>query len=650
LVEDEAGELRIALAGNANVGKSVIFNQLTGLSQIIGNWPGKTVERAEGNLFFENRKLNIIDLPGIYSLSTFTEEEVVSRQYIAEEKPDAVINVLDATVLERNLFFTLQLMELEAPLIMSLNMFDLARSRGIIIDPDRLSSELGIPVVPTVAVKRSGLTQLLRETIDLAERSTGEKPRRLEYGPEVESRIAQLMATIEGRSFRSDYPSRWIAIKLLEEDAEVMKMVSDQGLLDQARGLRNELESIHGEPSTTVLTAERYTLANRISLACQRFERPSGESISSRLDSLTTHRLWGYLLMMAITMAVFFTIFTLGDWLSGNIELLLDTVRPVLVDIFGSGSLGKIINEGLIEGFFAGIGIALPYILPFYLMLSFLEDSGYLARIAFLMDSLMHRMGLHGKAFIPMLLGYGCSVPAVLGCRIMETNRERLLAAFVSTLVPCSARTIVILALVGKFIGPLYALSLYIIDLILVFILGRIAYRTIPGEPIGLIMEMPSYRKPSTNVVLKQTWFRLSSFIKMAIPVIVGAGIMIKILEIAGALDIIADLMSPVTVTMLGLPSAVGVLLIIGILRKELTILMLATLLGTTNFPTVLTSTQMYVFAFVVMLYIPCVATIAALVQEFGWKRAGYITVFEIVFATLSGAVLYRVLLALGWP
>jgi ferrous iron transport protein B len=354
--------------------------------------------------------------------------------------------------------------------------------------------------------------------------------------------------------------------------------------------------------------------------------------------------------MALVTMAVFFSIFTLGDRLSGAIDMLLDLFRPLLVDLFGTGSLGRIINEGLIEGFFAGIAIALPYILPFYLILSLLEDSGYLARIAFLMDSLMHRMGLHGKAFIPMLLGYGCSVPAVLGCRIMETNRERLLAAFVSTLVPCSARTIVILALVGKFLGPLYALSLYIVDLGLVFLLGRIAYRTIPGEPVGLIMEMPSYRTPSRNVVLKQTWFRLSGFIKMAIPVIVTAGIAIKILEIVGALDIISELMSPVTVSLLGLPAAVGVLLIIGILRKELTILMLATLLGTTNFASVLTPTQMYVFAFVVMLYIPCVATIAVLVQEFGWRRAGYITVFEIVFATISGAILYRILLALGWP
>jgi ferrous iron transport protein B len=648
-LSDQEPRLRLALAGNANVGKSVIFNQLTGLSQVIGNWPGKTVERAMGTLYFQGRKLEIIDLPGIYSLSTYSEEELVSRQYIAEEKPDAVINVLDATVLERNLFFTTQLMELQAPLVVALNMHDLAASRGIKIDIGRLSSELGAPVVPTVAVKRSGLTELLKSAIDTAESPGGGKPKQLEYGPEVEGRIRELTEFLESPGREWAYPTRWLAIKLLEGDEEIRTMVGEPGALSEASRLAGELEAIHGEPATTVLSSERYALAQRIAAACQRFDKPTKRSFATRFDSLTTHGFWGYAFMFLITMAVFFTIFTLGDRFSGLIESGLDLIRPILEDVFGTGPLGSIINEGLIEGFFAGVAIALPYIMPFYLILSILEDSGYLARIAFLMDSLMHRMGLHGKAFIPMLLGYGCSVPAVLGCRIMETHRERLIAAFVSTMIPCTARTIVILALVGSFLGPLYALSLYVVNLVIIFILGRVAYRTIPGEAIGLIMEMPSYKKPSWNVVLKQTWFRLSGFIKMALPIIAAAGVLIKILELLGALDVISDLMSPVTVGLLGLPAAVGVLFIVGILRKELTVLMLAALLGTTKFDLVLTPVQMYVFAFVVMFYIPCVATIAALVQEFGWKRATYVTIFEILFATLAGGLLYRLLLLIGW-
>jgi len=649
VASDDEDQLRIALAGNANVGKSAIFNQLTGLSQVIGNWPGKTVERAEGSLFFEGRNLEIIDLPGIYSLSTFSEEEIVSRQFIAEEKPDVVIDVLDSTVLERNLYFTIQLMELEAPLVVALNMYDQAKKRGIEIDRERLSKELGMPVVPTVAVKRVGLGDLLRSAISVGEAESSRKPKTLRYGPEVESRIEKLSSSLSDRLSDHPYPIRFVAIKLLENDEEILRMISDQDILDEASELRSELESIHGEPASTVITSERYSLANRISSNCQRFIHQPKQELSTKLESVTTHSVWGYVIMLLITLGVFLTIFTLGDWFSGILEQALDLIRPILQDILGTGPLGVIIQEGLIEGLFAGVTIALPYILPFYLILSILEDSGYLARIAFLMDSAMHRMGLHGKAFIPILLGYGCSVPAVLGSRIMETRRERLIAAFAATLVPCAARTIVILALVGKYIGPLYALSLYVIDLIIVFALGRVAYRTLPGRAIGLIMEMPAYRKPSGNVVLKQTWFRLSSFVKMAFPVIVGAGVLIKAMEVVGLLEYISTILSPVTVGLLGLPSVVGVLLVVGILRKELTILMLATLLGTTQFNAVLTPAQMYVFAYVVMLYIPCIATVAALSREFGWKDALYITVFEILFATLTGGLLYRILLFLGW-
>ena len=648
-MSDAQDELRIALAGNANVGKSVIFNELTGLSQVIGNWPGKTVKKATGTLFFEGRRLSIIDLPGIYSFSTFSEEELVSRQYIAEERPDVIVNVVDATVLERNLFFTLQLMELEVPFVVALNMYDIAKRTGIDIDVQRLSAELGVPVIPTVAVKRVGLTEMLRAAIEVALQRPPPRPRRLSYGPEIESRVMLLTQMIKSKGRSGSYPPRWTAIKLLERDSEVEAMVSDRAILDEAARLRSEIESIHGEPIGTVITSERYTLAHRICSTSLTFREKPRPTLSGRIDSLTTHGLWGYVLMALITIGMFYAVFSFGKWASGILESALDLFRPLLQNLLGPGPVGKILVEGLVEGLFAGIAIAIPFILPFYLMLSVLEDSGYLARIAFLMDAAMHRMGLHGKAFIPMLLGFGCNVPAVLGCRIMETRRERLIAAFVSTLVPCTARTIVILALVGKYLGVTYALSLYVIDIGIIFALGRVAYKTLPGEPIGLIMEMPSYKKPSGRVIARQTWFRVSSFVKLAFPIIAFAGAAIKAAEIAGVLNILSDAISPITVGLLGLPSVVGVLLIVGILRKELTVLMLATLLGTPHFDAVLSPLQMYIFAFVVMLYIPCVATIAALVEEFNWKDAAYVTIFEIVFATAAGGLLYRILLALGW-
>jgi ferrous iron transport protein B len=296
------------------------------------------------------------------------------------------------------------------------------------------------------------------------------------------------------------------------------------------------------------------------------------------------------------------------------------------------------------EGVIAGVTIAIPYIAPFYVILYMLEDSGYLCRIAFLMDSLMHRMGLHGKAFIPIILSYGCNVPACLGCRIMETERERLLAVFVTTLIPCAARTVIILGLVGRFLGIEWVLALYVFDLIVIFLLGRLAFKALPGEPAALIMEMPTYRIPHLKTVLKQTFFRLTEFIKIAFPLIIAGSFIIKSMEVLGLLEIISTMLSPITVAWLGLPAITGITLIFGILRKELTLIMLSTLLGTMDFSIILTPTQMIVFTIVTMFYIPCISTIAALIKEVGWKNTLLITVFEIVFAITLGGVAFRIL------
>jgi ferrous iron transport protein B len=260
------------------------------------------------------------------------------------------------------------------------------------------------------------------------------------------------------------------------------------------------------------------------------------------------------------------------------------------------------------------------------------------------MDNVMHKMGLHGKAFIPLILGYGCNVPACLGCRIMETQRERLLAAFATTLVPCAARTVIILGLVGKYLGIQWALTLYIFDLAVIFILGRLAFKALPGEPTALIMEMSDYRWPHIKTVLKQTWFRLTEFIKIAFPLIIVGSLAIKLAEILGLLEPIAMMLSPITVAWLGLPAITGITLIFGVLRKELTLVMLATLFGTTNFAEILSPIQMVVFTLVAMFYIPCIATIAALTKEFGWKKALYITIFEIIFAIGLGGIAFRIL------
>ena len=636
-------KLRFALAGNANVGKSVIFNQLTGLHQHIGNWPGKTVEKAEGTLHFKGYVIDIIDLPGIYSLSTFSLEELITREYIATENPDLVINVVDASVLERNLFFTLQLIELEAPLIIALNQMDMAEKKGIKIDCGKLEKILGVPVVPTVAIKGKGIYDLLDRAIEVIEKKEV-KPVTIKYGEEIEKRIRQLIEALKGLQLK--YPVRWVAIKLLEEDEQVEREIEklNPKILKLAEKLARELEKIHGHPCPTVITSERYEAAGRIAREVQQILPHIKPSISERIHSLTTHRIAGYLILALVVLGIFQTIFSFGDYTSELLSDLLYGLEPLFKQILGSGFLKEIIWGGLMEGIIANVTIALPYIIPFYLILYTLEDSGYLARIAFLTDTLMHKIGLHGKAFIPIMLGYGCNVPACLGCRIMETERERFLAAFVVTLIPCAARTVVILGLVGAFLGMKWALTLYIINLAIVFLLGRLAFKILPGEPTALIMEMPDYRIPHLETIIKQTWFRLKEFLEISFPLIIVSSIIIKLVEIYGLLKPLSQALSPVTVSWLGLPEITGVTLIFGILRKELTLIMLASLLGTTNFQSVLTPLQMFVFTLVVMLYVPCIATIAACTKEFGWKKAFAITIIEISFAILVGGLANRFL------
>jgi len=635
---------RIALAGNANVGKSVIFNQLTGLHQHIGNWPGKTVEKAEGTLHFKGYTIDFIDLPGIYSLSTFSMEELVSREYIATEKPDLVINVVDASILERNLFFTLQLLELETPLLIALNQIDMAKKKGITIDIKKAEEILGVPVVPTVAISGKGVYQMLETAIEVIEKKQKIEPLKPRYGREIEERIEDL--TILLNKIQLKYPTRWVAIKLLEEDSEVEKEVLalSSEIVAAAERMRGELEQLHGHSCPTVVTSERYHVANMISEEIQTIAKPLKTPLSEKLHTVTTHKMFGYPIMLITVLAVFVGIFSFGDFTSALLSDNFFGVKPVFDSVLGTGIVGELVWGGVMEGIIGGVTVALPYILPFYFILYIFEDSGYLSRIAFLMDNLMHKMGLHGKAFIPVMLSFGCNVPGCLGCRIMETTRERLLTAFVVTLVPCAATSVIILGLVGAYVSIGWALALYIINLIIIFVLGRIAFKALPGEPTELIMEMSAYRMPHIKTVAKQTWFRLREFIVMAFPLIITGSLIIKVAEVANLLDPIANIMSPITVTWLGLPTVTGIALIFGILRKELTLIMLATLFGTANFAQVMTPAQMIVFTLVVMLYIPCVATIGALIKEFGGKKALLITVLEILLALLVGGIAYRLL------
>jgi ferrous iron transport protein B len=633
-------DLVIALAGNANVGKSSIFNQLTGLGQIIGNWPGKTVEKAEGMLLHHGKHINIIDLPGIYSLSTYSQEEIVSREYIARGNPDVVVNVIDATSLERNLFFTLQLLEMGTPLVIALNLVDAAKKKGITINEKRLQKLLNTPVVSTIATKGIGVHEIVDNAIIQATRRQPTDKNTIRYGAEIETRIEKLERVLT--KIELGYPSRWTAIKLLEGDSEIVNKVNekDPTVIVAANILAGEISEIHKEPCSTVIASERYAVAARILKEVQTFKESEKPSMTERLDAISMHSVAGYVLMFTIMLSILIFMSLFGGWFSETIQNLFESLNPHL-----SGVWPDLFWSGGVVGLYATLSVALGFILPFYLILGFLEDSGYLPKIAYLMDRPCHTIGLHGKACIPLMLAFGCNVPACVGCRIMETKRDRFIAIFLSTLVPCSARTVVILGLVGAYVGVQWALLLYIFDFALIFVIGRILNRFLPGVSVGIIMEMPSYRLPSGKVILKQAWNRFKPFLITALPLIILGSIIIEAMRITDVLSLVSSGLSPVTVVWLGLPAFTGFLFIFGILRKEASLILLMTAAGTGDIRSAMSPVQMIVFALVIMIYVPCVATIAALVREIGWKKAGLITVTEIGLALFVGGLAFRLLI-----
>ncbi|MEM1994785.1 MAG: ferrous iron transport protein B [Nitrososphaerales archaeon] len=645
--------LTIALVGNANVGKSAIFNQLTGLNQVVSNWPGKTVERAEGVLHFQNYIIKVVDLPGIYSLSTYSIEELVTRDYLVEENLDVVVNVIDASALERNLYLTLQLLELGLPLVIALNQVDFAAKKGLRLDVQKLSDLLAVPVVPTIAVTGSGINELLEVSVKAAKEGMNKVSSAIKYGKEVEEQLNKLSSVLKEKApnLTSKYPARWLAIKLLEKDPVVIGLVKREKMGQQiqvlAEAIIEHLEKIHGESSIFVIASERYSVASKIAGEVVKVASPPKLSIEEKLSDVTARGIIGYLMLVAIFTGTFATIFYIGGFLVTQLEfifgeLLLPMVNNLLS--FASPILTTIIVDGILGGVIAGLTVVLPYIVPFYLILAILQDSGYLPRAAFLMDNFMHKIGLHGKAFIPLLLGYGCSVPACISCRIMETDRERFLAAFVTVLIPCAARTVIILGLVGRYLGLPAAISIYVFNLIIVFLLGRIAHRTFPGESVGLVMEMPPYRKPLLKVVLAQTWSRTKDFIQIAFPIIIGGSILLQSMNMSGLLQKAEEVLEPFTNLWLGLPNFSIIPLVFGVLRKELALILLGDVAGTFDFSLVLSPVQMVVFTVVSLIYIPCISTIAALIHEFGVKRTLLIVFLNITLAFIIGGVTYRIL------
>ncbi|MCL5292582.1 MAG: ferrous iron transport protein B [Actinobacteria bacterium] len=649
----------VALAGNPNVGKSTIFNRLTGMGVVTANYPGKTVEINMATTEFANRKIGIVDLPGTYAIGAISEDQWVARQAVLDGKPDVVVAIVDASNLERNLYMVLQFADLGLPLVVALNLVDAAEARGLKTDARALSLALGVPVVETVATQGRGLDKLMEAALGVAERGVAPKP--VAYGADIEDHINELDRMISAScTSKSRLPKglspRSLAILLLEGDSEFIKSTSDmpdgERFVAARSRLAAELAKTHGEPAPVRIARERYGLAGSLASRVQS-RVASRETHVERLWRYTTAPTSGLVILAAVLAFIFGFLFFVGERLSLTVSWLWGlSASPVIKSAIGAIAGHGVIGKTLVWGFDAGLGaslsIGLPYVFTFYFLLAFLEDTGYLNSVAFLMDRLMHRLGLHGRAIIPLVAGAGCNVPAIIGTRVLTTQRERTIASTLIVLVPCSARTAVIIGAVSLFVGWKPAVVIFLIVGALVGLSGLGLNRLMPGKPSGLVMEMFPFRAPSIPTILKKTWHRFKDFIFVAIPIVLVGSLVLGMLYETGLIWALSAPLKPVVEGWLGLPAVAGLTLIFAVLRKELALQLLVALAtmkwgsGAKNLLSFMSAKQIFVYALVNTIYIPCAATIAVLWRELGWRRTLSITAFTITLAILVGGLASR--------
>jgi ferrous iron transport protein B len=613
----------VIFIGQPNCGKSTIFNALAGFKAETSNFPGTTVKHTHSLVSIEGRLFNIIDLPGTYSLNPSEPAEKVVLTHLFQEKPDLIINVVDASILGRSLELTLELLELEYPMIIALNMADLAEKKGIRIDPAKLGQILGATVVPTIATHGRGIKELLDAAFRCLDESCPvHSPR---FSRDVEEDLEGLAAAIPP-GFSIVANRRFTTIKLIEANqtfcCDVLEEV-DPGLTKNLELAKNDIERKRRAPAYEVIAAERHHLALKISEQSSRVQRGRTRSWGKSLDDLLMHPILGYLLMAVIFLAFFFIIFRVGSPLEDILLQPLARLRAFFSGVFGAGLLFHLV-DGLLQGIGGGIAIVLPYFLPLLLLMAFLEDLGYLARAGFLLDTFMHRIGLHGKSVSPFILGFGCNVPAVVSTRTLESHRDRLITSLLIPFIPCAARTTIILALVAFYLGPGWALGFYGFNILLVAVIGRLLtlfYRT-PSP--GLILEIPSLKMPSLRNMIKKTHFELKSFLKFAWPLLIGGSVVLSLIQFLKLDRFFNVLLSPLVVGGLGLPRELGITLVFGFLRKELSLIMMLQALGVDyqNLLSAITRDQIIVFTIFVSFFIPCLSTFGILWKEMGKKVA----------------------------
>ncbi len=617
------GAPTIVFLGQPNCGKSTLFNALAGYKAQTSNFPGTTIRHTHSEVTIAGRRLDIIDLPGTYSLRPADPAEKVALRHLFLERPDLVVNVVDASILGRSLELTLELLEMRRPMIVALNMTDLAERRGIRIDAERLSARLGVPVIPTIASHGRGIKELMDAALACLERPClGPRPA---WSSDVEAAVEAFAAGLpEGFACISD--SRFTAVQMIESgqtfcDAFLGEI--DPALKEALEATRGRLVGLRGKPAWEIIAAERHHLAQKIFEESAQVRRRLRRPLSERLDDVLMHPVLGYIVLSAVLLGFFFAVFGIGSPLETALLRPLTAAKAVLAGRFGNGILFHV-SDGILQGVGGGVAIVLPYFLPLLFLMAVLEDSGYLARAGFLLDTFMHRIGLHGKSVAPFILGFGCNVPAISATRILESHRDRVLTSLLIPFIPCSARTTIILALVAFFLGPWGALGFYAANLLLLAVLSKVLSLFLKEESPGLILEIPTLKVPRPGAILLKVWFQLRGFLRFAWPLLIVGSVILGLVQALHADRAINAALAPLVEGVLGLPRALGVTLIFGFLRKELSLLMMLQALGADyrSLPSLMGTDQIIVFTVFVSLFIPCLSTFAIMWKEIGRRIA----------------------------
>jgi len=661
----ESKPVRVALAGQPNVGKSSVFNLLTGLSQHVGNWPGKTVEQKVGTCHYQDWTFDVIDLPGTYSLSANSLEELIAREYIIKEKPDVVVAIVDAAALERNLYLVSELLPLPVPVIVALNMVDVAEQQGIKVESHVLEAALGVPVVPMVATRGQGIRELLARIQDVVCNGAKYTPN----APDIRTDHKDVLERIEvliGDHVPPEYPRSWVALKILEGDKQLTDMMRER--LPQEAW--NEVQRIikQHEDACVAVASGRYTWIARMVRAAVVKPQAGQITLTDRLDRWATHPLWGLLILAGILALTFGLTYAIGSPLQD------------LMDIYVVGALADLATNALatapgwltgllVDGVINGVGAVLtffPILLIFFAVLSILEDVGYMARAAYVMDRFMHLMGLHGKSFLPLFLGFGCNVPAVMGARVIESEKARLLTILIAPLVPCTARMAVVAFLAPAFFAAptIVSWGLLAINLTVLALSGLLINKILfKGERAAFIMELPLYHLPNGRTITLIIWQRLLAFLRKAGTIILAVSVIVWILSTLPSGDIESSLMAnfgrllePVGRWM-GLDWRMMVALLSSFVAKENSVATLGVLFGAEEseaglaalLRTIITPAAALAFLVTQMLFIPCVATIGVIRQETNsWRWMIFSIVFLLLISLLGGMLTYQIASALG--